>query len=1085
MPIKLISASAGSGKTYTLTMELADALVKGVQPEGVLATTFTNKAAGELTERVRLRLLGSGLWDQAQRMPDGYIGTVNSVCGQILKDFAFDMGLSPIMDVLPDGEDQAIYKKAIFSVVERYAPSIEPVATRLQWEDWRETVKMIGDAARANGIAPGDLRPSGEASWRGIRRILPCPNRSGARMLDNNLLSTMVTAIGALKTSVALTGIAKTGMQTMEDCLKKLRGNNRLSWSEWVKLSKLDVGKTFAPLISPVIAQAQKHTEHPRLHSDIKAMIFKCFACAAEAMKAYAEFKAAHGLIDFVDQESLCLAVLKQPHVRQFLQTRLELALVDEFQDTSPIELAVFLQLATIAKDSVWVGDQKQAIYGFRGADPSLMDSIINGIIQQGSLQVLPDSYRSRPALVDFTNEVFSAAFGPLGIPRTRVCLNAKRQDSPGQTTALELWYLAATATTAKGDPKALTLGEEAQALAVGVADMLRRRQTFIVFDRRLEEYRPLRGEDVAILCRTNDRCTQMAEALENVGVKATVPRPGLLSQPECVLALATLRYLASDDDTVAAAEIVHFTGNGTGPGAWFTNWLAVPNPPGARPWQSHPLISRLDAVRRKLLRLTPTEAFQLALDTVRLEHTIMAWGEIGQRLANVEKMRVLAREYEDRCLVQRSAGTPAGLVTFFIKELGGKSDTQAEGKDEEAVRVLTYHKAKGLEWPVVILFDLHSGEKANPFGVHVESRHPAADGSERDTEAAFSECDEDLPQDGGSVNDPLAGRWIRFWPWPYGKQREGTGLDQSIDNSMEQQSVTRTERKELVRLLYVGMTRARDYLMFAVASKRRGSNATAWLDFLKDSTGAKIINLPNQNGAGGHIGVCGKQFPVTVWTFKPAGSQGLNNQPTAYLYPILEKTTDFPPAHFTPSSQDYHLDGEILPEPIRIGNHLPIVGNPDMSLLGEAIHSFMAVDNVGEPQEKRLQRAEAILKRWQMTGLAPDSLVEASNRLWAFIGSTFGASCPNKREWPVNLRVGCQKAEGWIDLLLEPPDGFVIIDHKSFPGTEEKCLRRAEEYAPQVALYKRAVELATGRAVIDTFIHLPVSGLMVRLKGL
>jgi len=536
MGIKLISASAGSGKTFTLTKELVDALVKDIQPEGVLATTFTNKAASELTERVRLRLLDSGLWDEAQRILDGYIGTVNAVTGQILKDFAFEVGLSPIIDVLPDGEDQAIYKKAIFSVVERYAQRIEPVARRLQWEDWRETVKTIGDVARANGIAPVDLRGSAESSWRTVKKILPDSYRSGARKFNKDLLSDIGKAISALKASVILTDKARSALDTLDYCNKKLSGH-WLSWSEWVKLSKLDAGQTFRSTVSQVIDQAQKHPEHPKLHSDMKFMIFKCFACAEEAMKAYAEFKATHGLIDFVDQESLCLEVLKKPHVHDFLKTRLELAMVDEFQDTSPIELAVFLQLSAIAKDSVWVGDQKQAIYGFRGADPSLMDSIITGIIKKGNHQVLHDSYRSRPALVDFTNEVFSAAFEPLGIPEDRVRLNAKRKDCEGQPTALELWYLATKEKTAKGEPKALTLKDEAKALAAGIADMLRRSDEFTIFDKKLKECRHLRGEDVAILCRTNDRCTQMAEELENVGVKATVPRPGLLSQPECVLA--------------------------------------------------------------------------------------------------------------------------------------------------------------------------------------------------------------------------------------------------------------------------------------------------------------------------------------------------------------------------------------------------------------------------------------------------------------------------------------------------------------------------------------------------------------------
>ncbi|MCP3955872.1 MAG: UvrD-helicase domain-containing protein, partial [Desulfobacterales bacterium] len=106
MKIQIISASAGSGKTYRLS-ELLEQVVRNneVRPDAILATTFTKKAAAELQERVRTRLLAAGLTAQAQQLSISRIGTVNAVCGGLLTDFAFDLGISPGQKVL---EEEAV-----------------------------------------------------------------------------------------------------------------------------------------------------------------------------------------------------------------------------------------------------------------------------------------------------------------------------------------------------------------------------------------------------------------------------------------------------------------------------------------------------------------------------------------------------------------------------------------------------------------------------------------------------------------------------------------------------------------------------------------------------------------------------------------------------------------------------------------------------------------------------------------------------------------------------------------------------------------------------------------------------------------
>ena len=119
--IKLIKASAGSGKTFHLMGRLSECIASGTKPEGLLATTFTVKAAAELQSRIRQKLLEGTNPELASRVFDGLIGTVNGVCGKLLSEYAIEAGLSPALDVLPDENADAIFSAATSVVMDQYA----------------------------------------------------------------------------------------------------------------------------------------------------------------------------------------------------------------------------------------------------------------------------------------------------------------------------------------------------------------------------------------------------------------------------------------------------------------------------------------------------------------------------------------------------------------------------------------------------------------------------------------------------------------------------------------------------------------------------------------------------------------------------------------------------------------------------------------------------------------------------------------------------------------------------------------------------------------------------------------------------
>jgi ATP-dependent exoDNAse (exonuclease V) beta subunit len=1054
--LELISASAGSGKTYTLTDRLAEAIENdGVRPEAVLATTFTNKAAAELTERVRLKLLNQGLSNDAQRILDGYIGTVNSVCGSILRDFAFEAGLPPVQTVMPDGEDQAIYNRALADVIERYAPDIEPAAQRLTVPEWQSIVKKISDSARTNNIAPAQLSGFAIRSWRDYQKLLPGPARS-EKVLNERLTDSIKKAIKTIDLISDTTKRTAEAFSTIKQLMQIKKSANDFTWLDWARLSKLAPGKNSQAHFEPVVKAAAAVLEHPGLHRDIESFIKGIFVCAADGMQAFADFKARYGLIDFVDQERLCLDVLSRKDVQENLRARLDLVLVDEFQDTSPLQLALFLELMALAGRSIWVGDQKQAIYGFRGTDPSLMDAVVEGLVREPA--VLKDSYRSRPELVAFTNAVFSKAFEPVGISPKCVVLNAKRPDKKIFNAALHAWRLV-------GKNHDL----RAQALARGIAELLADGAAFQVEDPETKTIRNIRAGDIAILCRVNDRCAMVADKLEESGVRAAIPRSGLLATPEGIYGLACLSYLVDPSNTIAVAEIIHLTRDASDPLGWFEYFQNKSI--DSKPWQGHPAIDALDEARQKLFSLTPIEAIELALHVGKAHEQALGWGDCATRLANLEALRGLAATYEGHCLVQQNAATPSGLV-LFLNGLKNGDDAQAIGRDKNAVQVLTYHRAKGLEWPLVILYDLDAGERANPFDVYV------------------------IPSDKEfDVNSPLAGRWIRYWPWPFDKQKKDVGLDERTDNSSEKKQLKQRERNESVRLLYVGMTRARDYLIFATNEK----GDAGWLDSLIDNTGQTVISrgqkLSSEDNKGKKedvnlrdgietVQVGTDKFKFKMHFARPTEITAKKTKATVFLPDSKDGKKQHLPARIIPSSQDaFSKTSFSIVETIKVSEHMIFSGNVDWQILGNAFHSFFAADSSDMPQDKRFAIAVRLLADWKVKLLKPQDFLSASDRLQVFIKDRYGEKIKMYHEWPVNIRIDNQKASGWIDLLLDTPKGYVIFDHKIFHESMEQVKDKVQNFASQLNLYRRAVHEATNRDVFEIVLNLPVHGVFLVIQ--
>jgi superfamily I DNA/RNA helicase len=178
-PVEFVSAGAGSGKTYRLTQFVSAALADGsARPQGILATTFTIKAAAELRERTRAKLLESGRVDLASAVGQARIGTVNSVCGELLSRFCFEVGMSPDQVVLDKPQADQLLKTTLDGTLDD-ADRAELMALNRRFafkdDEWAKPISAIVDAARENVISGDALRVMGPANADAMLANWPAP----------------------------------------------------------------------------------------------------------------------------------------------------------------------------------------------------------------------------------------------------------------------------------------------------------------------------------------------------------------------------------------------------------------------------------------------------------------------------------------------------------------------------------------------------------------------------------------------------------------------------------------------------------------------------------------------------------------------------------------------------------------------------------------------------------------------------------------------------------------------------------------------------------------------------------------------
>ena len=1077
--IEFTTASAGSGKTFRLVEIVAEAIEDGsARPQGIVATTFTVAAANELRERLAAKFYEAGHYQDAVLLGSGMIGTVHGICLDLLSRFSLQAGISPEVTILDDTQSQILLSRAFDTILSGDEEKcLYQLSTRLAQTDaqtgthhYRRAIPKIVADARSNDIDPVALPAMGVASWQEMKAALPAPTSED---LDAALAAAIKGALQEIDPSSTV-GVVQTYRQLLLQSARSLK-NEKLGWADWNKLSTASPGsgKANAHIAPPVQEIASRLGEHPRFHEDHEAYLTLLFKTARHLADQFGVLKLESGAADFADLEKEALDLLTHSEeVRSILTDEIDLLVVDEFQDTSPIQLALFSRLAECAKRVVWVGDVKQAIYGFRGADPELIISAVAGAEKAGTLG---KSWRSTPDLVQLVNELFAKAFEEhLGLPREEVTLTAHRQTHPDALPSLRIAKVTSGECTQKGEPKRLKNEHRHSATADAI-------QAFLTSGERVIDkasvtlanpagtLRPVTARDIAVLVRTGDHAKALASELRARGIDVSLSTPGLLATPECQLALACLRVLVDPRDSLATAEVIALEAQHS-PETWLSDRLSYlqkrdalatgETPPdwGINGAIASPSINSLLSTRGQhhLTTLSPLALYDLAHSAADVPRLTSAWGptqqRTEQRLANLSRLREFIHEYQNTA---HSTGAPVTLNGLFgwLTDLAddyGTNEALDKGPIDpeiDAVHIGTYHGAKGLEWPVVFATDLDTDTRTRLFSLRPHSDVMTLD-----------------------LANPLVGRSLRLWVHPFGKSK--AVLLERLHASPTGKQAHSTALSEDLRLLYVGLTRARDTLVLV----HDPATSPSWLDL------ADTQDLLAKQGAF-TLGEATIPCSVTSQTYEPLlSTPGVT---ASIQVPIRARIrTPRPERLITPSSREPIADAAVL-ESLEFGQALDIPSTINARDYGDAMHRIIAAEIQNPGHLDRISRATRLLAHWGLEKhLTPEQVLTTIDAYRQWIEDKFSPTrqlieVPFSHTTPAG-----QQATGFIDHLLLTSSGPVILDHKIYPGPKSNWEQTALSYSGQLNLYQQVVsaKYSDGPAA-DCWIHLVSSGAAVRVS--
>ena len=669
----LLDAGAGSGKTSVLVERFVRSVLEdGLEVDAILAITFTEKAAAELRDRVRTRLRELGAVEQARATERAFISTIHGFCARVLRAHALAAGIDPKFVVLDELEAGRLADLA-------FDDAIAVTDSDL--------IASYGALALRGAIlsAYGQLRSRGEThpALPALRPVEDAGDAGGALLAAAAALSaelgappeqgaTVQEALGRLGRVPKIVEQSELWPGDL-DCLR-LPGGNGASLTTPACVAYCEALDRFRFMTEYVWA-GRVHPQLDRLLRDYGAR--------------YAERKRAASGLDFADLELIARdLLLRDAQLRAHYSQRFARIMVDELQDTNPVQLELISAIAN--QNRFAVGDAQQSIYGFRHADVELFEQLGEQLEQRGLRATLETNFRSRSEIL----AVINATFGWRQLRPGREEPPAGREEPPAGAPPVEL----------------LVVEKEDSGWRAAEARNVAGRIEGLIAEGALPR-------DIVILTRAATDLRIYERALEERGIPTyLIGGRGYWSSPQVMDMVAYLRALANPRDEHALYDLLASPLVGLTMDALVLVAAARREDQGGDPDGLAAEDARrlrdfrewFDSERRLLGRVAIEELIERALILTGYDLQMLALPGGERRFANVRKLMRLAREYDER-----SGRDLRGFLNLVsLRAAGGKFDAKeseapVEGEALDAVRLMTIHRAKGLEFEVVVVADL------------------------------------------------------------------------------------------------------------------------------------------------------------------------------------------------------------------------------------------------------------------------------------------------------------------------------------------------------------------------------------------
>lgn len=849
-----VSAGAGSGKTFTLTRRIVYALSPESGPfvehlDQVLAITFTKDAAAEIRDRVRRALIDEGMDEEALTVDDAWISTIHGMCSRILRAHALELGIDPEFTVLTDTDE--LMDQAVEHVLGRAtAPDAAPeLAASLKalyaWYPMAGEGGPFGAGTTIKGLVRDLLELSSQLPG-GMDDV-----RVARGQADTSALADAYrAALGASKAATEKAQVALDAIDAFEASGKTMEDAARLMMScsmpraskafpkEQVELLKAEAADAFINIVLACGGPA------------LDALVGLARAVEAE----YRALKADQSALDNNDLLRMAYEALRDhPAIRAAYEGRFKMVMIDEFQDTDQMQVDLIRYLTGAGERALCtVGDAQQSIYRFRGAEVEVfrrqerkvgstaaLDAAAATDAPAGELVKLVRNFRSHDEVLRYVARVFDGDTGGLMQGFLDLEPSDDREDKlKAKASRRQALLVAGGSTQERTQAKARAIAERFQALVKagqpqgGMVLLLGRMTNADVYAQAFRD----QGLDCVIAGGS-----VFAQAAEVQTVRALVcalANPADTAQGLMPLLASPMFALGAQEFLALATKLDEQTGE-TSRRNIDAGIMSDSDVPGL---QGLPLVTRAREVLRYALRRVGRDSFAaIARDVVNASGWFVRLAQRGPEgkaiAANVLKALDAVAEAEAEL-----GNSPRSIALAFDRFLAGKEAPGALNEEGDgAVRIMTVHASKGLEYPVVAVAECFGVRKSSGAaqmgrvdgGAQVVALPARFDGVKL-ADGTFVKGDDVKKQ----FEHAFKGKGTSLWlPPELMEDVCATGSPAEAFARLRNDDL-QLSLEERARLLYVAMTRARELVILAMdAGVSRGKVPAPTFDVEADLT--------------------------------------------------------------------------------------------------------------------------------------------------------------------------------------------------------------------------------------------------------